>query len=286
MTETPVLRPDCLDLTHAKGIGGRPFRGVPHIGIEIAVLGPVTVRGTTQPFRRPASLELAVYLAFHRRAVRHAEWSLAIWPDQPVALSTVHSTCSDCRRALGSARDGALHLPRGVKLQLRDTVTTDVDHFASLTGSGDVLRAMHLVRGPLFAGLRRTDWAVFDGTQSQIESLVVRTALAGADEAIGGGRGEEAEWIVRQALRVSPYDERLYRSLLRATAAEGNRVGLRSTMAELLTLAGEGERHGERFPGVVRRDESGLECLHPRTTALYRGLLQGSPAAGGHPARL
>ena len=145
---------------------------------------------------------------------------------------------------------------------------------------------MHLVRGPLFDGLRRSDWAVFDGTQSRIESLVVRTALRGAEELAQRGCGREAGWVIRQALQVSPYDERLYRSLLRATAAEGNRLGLRSTMAELLTLAGEAERPGDRLPGVVRRDGTGLECLHPRTTALYRGLLEGSPAAGGDPARL
>ena len=45
--------------------------------------------------------------------------------------------------------------------------------------------------------------------------------------------------MVRQALHVSPYDERLYRALLAATAAQGNRVRLRSAMAQLLTLAGE-----------------------------------------------
>ena len=84
----------------------------------------------------------------------------------------------------------------------------------------------------MFAGLRRTDWAVFDGTASQIEALVVRTALRGAEGFVRLGEGGEAEWMVRQALHVSPYDERLYRALLVATAAQGNRVRLRSAMAE------------------------------------------------------
>jgi DNA-binding SARP family transcriptional activator len=241
------------------------------------------------PFRRSAALDLVVYLAFHRNGVRHAEWALAVWPDRAVALSTVHSTASDARRVLGRAPDGSALLPRGVRLRLHHSVTTDVERFALLAESDDLPRlveAMRLVRGPLFEGLRRSDWAVFDGTQARIESLVVGAALRGAEELAQRGCGSEAAWVVRQALRVSPLDERLYRSLLRATATEGNRVGLRSTMAELLTLAGEGERHAERLPGVVRCPESGLECLHPRTTALYRGLLQGSPAAGGHPARL
>ena len=140
---------------------------------------------------------------------------------------------------------------------------------------------MRLVRGPLFAGLRRTDWAVFDGTQSEIEALVVRTALRGADAFVRLGCGDEAEWMVRRALQVSPYDERLYRALLVATAAQGNRVRLRAAMAQLLTLAGEAARPPARTPVQAPAD-----CLHPETTALYRDLLRGSPAAGGHPARL
>jgi DNA-binding SARP family transcriptional activator len=262
---------------------------VPLNGVEVAVLGPVTVRGAPEPFHRSAALELVAYLAFHRRGVRHADWALAVWPDRAIALPTVHSTASDARRALGRAPDGTPHLSRGVHLRLHDSVTTDVERFASLADSEDlhrIVEAMRLVRGPLFEGLRRSDWAVFDGTQSRIESLVVGTALRGAEELVRCGCGGEAAWVVRQALKMSPYDERLYRSLLRATAAEGNRVGLRSTMAELLTLAGEPEPPGARLPRVVRGGMARLECLHPTTTALYRGLLEGSPAARGDPVRL
>ncbi len=262
---------------------------MPVDGVEIAVLGPVTVSGGAEPFRRAAALELVVYLAFHRCGVRHAEWALALWPDQPVVLPTVHSTASDARRALGRGADGMPHLPRGASLRVRESVTTDVERFASLAASGDphlLVEAMGLVRGPLFDGLRRSDWAVFDGTQARVESLVVGTALRGAEQLVRRGRGSDATWVVRQALRVSPYDERLYRALLRATAAEGNRVGLRSAMAELLSLAGEPARPGSRVPEIVGGGDPRLGCLHPETTALYRGLLRGSPAAGGHPARL
>jgi DNA-binding SARP family transcriptional activator len=252
---------------------------VTHEGVEVAVLGPVAVRGAAGPFHRSAALELVVYLAFHRGGVRHADWALAVWPDRPVSLPTVHSTCSDVRRALGRDADGTLHLPRGVHLRLSDSVTTDVERFALLADSDDpcrLLRAMQLIRGRVFAGLRRTDWAVFEGTQSEIESLVARTALRGADAFVRSGLGAEAEWMVRRALLVSPYDERLYRGLLRATSAQGNRVGLRSAMAQLRTLAGEVE-------GPFRAPEGGAsgpeDCLHPETTALYRDLLNGLPVA-------
>ncbi len=257
----------------------RPFPGVTHETVEVAVLGPVAVHGAAGPFHRSAAVELVVYLAFHRGGVRHADWALAIWPDRSVSLPTVHSTCSDARRALGRDADGTPRLPRGVRLRLSDSVTTDIERFASLADSDDpyrLLRAMQLVRGRVFSGLRRADWAVFDGTQSEIESLVVGTALRGADGFVWGGHGAEAEWMVRRALLVSPYDERLYRALLRATSAQGNRVGLRSAMAQLRTLAGEVEGPSRVPPGVER--VSG-DCLHPETTALYRDLLNGSPVA-------
>jgi DNA-binding SARP family transcriptional activator len=255
-----------------------------HEGVDVAVLGPVAVVGAAGPFHRSAARELVVYLAFHRGGVRHAEWSLALWPERPVSLATAHSTSSDARRALGRAAHGRPHLPRGVELRLGDSVTTDVERFASLAAGDDprrLLRAMGLVRGSLFAGLRRTDWAVFDGTQSDVETLVVRTALRGADALVRLGCGDEAEWMVRQALQMSPYDERLYRALLVATAAQGNRVRLHAAMAQLRTLAGEATR-----PLARTASRAPAECLHPATTDLYRDLLLGSPAAGGHPARL
>ena len=61
--------------------------------------------------------------------------------------------------------------------------------------------------------------------------------------------------MVRQALQVSPYDERLYRALLRATAAQGNRVRLHAAMAQLRTLAGEAGRRAGTQAGA---DAAGL----------------------------
>jgi DNA-binding SARP family transcriptional activator len=267
-------------------ISAQPFSTVlPEV--EVAVLGPVVVHGAARPFRRSAAVELVVYLSLHRRSVAYTEWPVAIWPDRPVSLATVHSTASDARRALGRSADGTWHLPReGGHLRLAESVTTDVERFASLASSGDrrnVVEAMRLVRGPLFCGLRHADWAVFDGTQAAVESLVVTAALRGAELLTEGG-GAEAEWVVRRALVVSPYDERLYRALLRATAAQGNRLALRSTMTQLLTMAGDvpGPPNTCDRPG----ETASLNSLHPDTAALYRDLLRGAPAVGGTPTRL
>jgi DNA-binding SARP family transcriptional activator len=255
--------------------------------VEIAVLGPVVVEGAARPFHRSAALELVVYLALQRRSVEYAEWPVAIWPDREVSIATVYSTVSDARRALGPAADGSEHLPRdGGHLRLARSVGTDVERFESLASAADphwVVEAMRLVRGTLFGGLRRADWAVLDGTQSAVESLVAETALRGADALLGLERAAAAEWVVRRALVVSPYDERLYRALLRATAAQGNRVALHVTMGQLLTLAGAVVGWGEPRP---RPETTPLTCLHPETADLYRELMRGSPAVKGTPASL
>ncbi len=163
--------------------------------------------------------------------------------------------------------DGTAHLPRGVVLRLHESVTTDVERFASLAASDDprrLLRAMQLVRGPLFDGLRRTDWAVFDGTQSDIESLVARTALRGADVFVRRGRVSRRQWMVRRALLVSPYDERLYRALLRATSAQGNRVGV--AFRPWPSSAHWPARWAARLPGL----RGGATTAMPRTVSIPR----------------
>jgi DNA-binding SARP family transcriptional activator len=259
------------------------------VAVDVCVLGPVEVRGAAGPFRRSAALELVVYLAFHRRPVRHGEWSLALWPERAVSTSTVYSTASDARRALGRDGAGDERLPRtGSHLLLGRDVGTDVDRFEALASSGEpagLVDAMALVRGPVFAGLRHTDWAVLDGTESSVQSLVAETAVRAADLLLGQGRADGAERIVRRGLLACPYDERLYRSLLRAAASQGNRVGLRSTLAQLVTLAGE-EPASAGWTTAARRGESVLSLLHPETAALYRRLVGVCPAPGGPPARL
>lgn len=258
--------------------------------VEVAVLGPVEVRGAAQGFCRSSARELVVYLAFHRQGVRNDVWGAALWADRSVAPSTLHSTASVARRALGRSRNGAEHLPRsGRRLRLGDTVGTDVERFARNAAHPDPdywKRALALVRGRLFDGLCLTDWAVLEGTQAEVESMVVETALRGAEHFLALGRGEDAEWMIRRALRVSPYDERLYRGLLRAAEVLGNRVGMRSAMAELLRVAADGGSPGHGAPnGFFGRVAQ--SSIHPETMSLFRDLALGqAPAAGGSAARL
>lgn len=252
-------------------------------GVEVAVLGPVSVSGLPFAFRRSAARELVVYLAFHRAGVRHAEWSLALWPDRPVSLATVHSTASDARRALGRTAGGERRLPCGSLLRLHPSVVTDVDRFAELSRSRTCqawIEAAGMLRGPLFGGLHRADWAVLEGTHAHVEALVVHTVLQAAESCLRDGRGATAEWILRRGLLASPYDERLYRSLFLALAAQGNRSGMRAAMAQLLLVA---RGTPTTFPEL---NGSGIDGLGLGMTEPYRELLARWPAPGGVPARL
>ena len=254
-----------------------------HVGVEVAVLGPVSLAGLPLAFRRAAARELVVYLAFHREGVRTGDWALALWPDRPVSPATVHSTASDARRALGRAADGALRLPCGPTLRLHPSVVTDVDRFADLARSHtreDWIEAARLVRGPSFGRLRRADWAILDGTHARVEALVVHTVLQAAESLRREGQAADAEWIVRRGLLASPYDERLYRALLLALAAQGNRAGMRAAMAQLLTVV-RGSRTATR-----EWHTGGTDAIGPETIELYRDLLCRWPAPGGVPARL
>jgi DNA-binding SARP family transcriptional activator len=258
--------------------------------VEIFVLGPIDIRGAAHRFSRKAARELAVYLAFHRSGVRNDVWADALWPDRRIATPTMHSTSSDARRALGRSVTGAEHLPRlGRSVRLEDSVGTDVEQFARAASSTDPRRwkeALGLVRGRLFEGMHMTDWAVLDGTQAEVESMVVTTALRGAEHCLRHGLGEEAEWMVRRALRASPYDERLYRALLRAAECQGNPSGIRSAMSDLLSVMGESGDAVRATPFGKRYRPIPLS-IHPQTLALYRELAHDEvPGARGGAVRL
>jgi hypothetical protein len=127
---------------------------------------------------------------------------------------------------------------------------------------------------------------VLDGSQAALESMVVATALKGAEHFLRLGRGEQAEWMIRRGLRVSPYDERLYRALLWATEVMGNRAGLRSTMAELVSVATDG-RGSTQVSGAGTGSRFAQPAIHPKTLALFHELAQGQvPGARGDPPRL
>jgi DNA-binding SARP family transcriptional activator len=230
--------------------------------VEVAVLGPIDIRGAARSFSRAWAEELVVYLAMHPNGVSNEAWATALWPDRLMAPSSLHSTASVARRSLGQSADGADYLPRSHgRLALAATVGTDWGRFVALADSDQPhqwRQALTLVRGRPFDGLRASDWPILEGIAPAIEAAVVDLAgrLAGACLQQGDARG--AEWAARRGLVVSPYDERLYRMLMRASDLGGNPAGVDALMSELLTLVAEGI---EPF-----------DAVHPSTMELYRQL--------------
>ncbi len=230
--------------------------------VEVAVLGPVEIRGAAREFTRAWARELVVYLAMHPQGASNDAWATALWPERVMAPSSLHSTASVARRSLGTSRDGFDHLPRSHgRLALAPTVGTDWDRFVVLAESAEPVAwrsALEIVRGRPFEGLRSSDWSILDGIAPSIESSVVDLSgrLAGSYLRAGDARG--AEWAARRGLLVSPYDERLYRMLMRAADLAGNPRGVETVMAELVR--------------VVADEIEPIESVHPSTWELYRSL--------------
>jgi DNA-binding SARP family transcriptional activator len=237
--------------------------------VEVAVLGPIEVRGIAVDFARASALELVVYLAMHPVGVSNDRWTTALWPDRLMAPATLHSTASAARRTLGHGSSGLDHLPRSHgRLQLSPSVTTDWRRFQVLAASDDPLhwsRALDLVRGRPFDGLRNAEWTVLEGIAAEIEERVAELACRLADDRLSAGRARSAGNAARMGLVVSPYDERLYRRLLRCADQEGNPAGVERVMAELLA----------QVDGTPWRDPASafdLDAVHPKTASLYEAL--------------
>jgi DNA-binding SARP family transcriptional activator len=233
--------------------------------IEVAVLGPTEIRGCSRRFSRAPAFELVVYLALHPAGVLNDTWATALWPDRLMAPATLHSTASAARRALGRSSDGCDHLPRcHGRLQLRSSVTTDWRRFQALAASGDPVswdRALDLIRGRPFEGLRHAEWAVLEGFVAEVEERVAGLACQVADRHLDRGLAPAAALAARRGLLVSPYDERLYRRLLVCADTLGHPAGVERVMAELLSHLDS--------PGDGPFD---LAAVHPRTAALYSAL--------------
>ena len=253
--------PDAPVPDGTRGVAVRS-EGESGIEVEVLVLGPVEIRGAERPMMRAGATELVVYLAMHRCGVASDAWATALWPDRVMAPSSLHSTASEARRALGRASNGHDHLPRQHgRLELAGTVGTDWHRFVELAKLGTPQGwhdALALVRGEAFEGLRAGDWTILEGFSALIEAQVVDAATSLAEHSLVVGDANGAEWAARQGLRISHYDERLYRILMRAADAAGNPAGVERVMDELIS--------------VVAEEVEPYDVVHPETAALYSKL--------------
>jgi DNA-binding SARP family transcriptional activator len=118
---------------------------------------------------------------------------------------------------------------------------------------------LELVRGvPLTSPTGRGyEWAVVHRTE--METVIAEVAERLALRYLDLGDHRQANWAARRGLLASPYDERLYRVLMRAADAAGNPAGVDAVWRELLSVL-----------------DADLELvddeLHPETIALYAAL--------------
>jgi DNA-binding SARP family transcriptional activator len=179
----------------------------------------------------------------------------------------------------------ALRHDRSFRLyRLSPAVSLDWDRFRALARTGQaggpdapglLHQALELVGGrPLDSPASRSyEWAVVHRTE--METVIAETAERLGLLHLDAGDPEQANWAARRGLAASPYDERLYRVLMRAAHAAGNPAGVEAFWQELLAVL-------DTDLDLVDED------LHPNTVALYtslRGSRRPRPAQQGrHPA--
>jgi len=254
---------DPSSLTAGRAHGARSGPTPQIVPIEVAVLGNVQVNGTPESFRyRRRLTELVAFLAMHPEGATTDAFATALWPERRVPLQTLANRLSETRRALGLASDGRPRLRKQGRRHLIVEVETDWDRFKNLSsqegGADSWASALALVRGRPFDGLDRGEWAQLEGHVSAVEASVVSLACRLGEHALNRGEGGVAHWAALQGLLVSPWDERLYRLLMRAADELGNRGGVDAALRGLALAL---ELEGDPLLGI-----------HPETSALYRSL--------------
>jgi hypothetical protein len=198
--------------------------------MHINVLGPVEVDPDVLPANRPVLLELACYLALHRRGVVSTEALQMALPlsrqsrgGADASAKTIRTYMSELRRYLGPER---VPSARGSGYRLSDLVTCDWEAFEALSEQGvadpyEEMRllgdALNLVRGRPFEGTRFR-WVDAELLVSAMEGAIADTARRLGDLA----RAEKIPGIVffagRRAALACPYDVGLWEMALEGAA--------------------------------------------------------------------
>jgi DNA-binding SARP family transcriptional activator len=206
--------------------------------------------------------ELVAFLAMHPEGATSDSFATALWSGRRVPLQTLANRLSETRKALGLASDGRPRLRKRGGRHLIVEIETDWDRFRSLAlaerGPESWREALALVHGRPFAGLDKGEWAQLEGHTAAVEASVVDVACRLGENALACGDAGLAHWAALQGLLVAPWDERLYRLMMRAADGLGNRGGVD---AALRGLAAALELRGDPLLGI-----------HPETSALYRKL--------------
>lgn len=228
--------------------------------VKINILGPVVVDPELAPPKRHVVLELACYLALHRRRpVTTEELQIALSGDDDgpeTSAKSVRTYMSELRHWIGTE-----HVPsaRGSGYRLAESVTSDWDEFRAFAEQRSedhheqlllLSKALNLVRGRPFAGTNYR-WVDAELLVSEIEVAISDVARRLGALASALGAAPIAWFAGRRAVLACPYDIGLWEMALEG-AAGYDKVELEQTWhdaqvalgAEASTLQEVAERLG------------------------------------------
>jgi LysM repeat protein len=251
-----------------------PRLDTPHV----LVLGRPVVEHTRGPSRRDArpeqATELVAFLALHGPATA-AQIDQAFWPGRRVGAGTRDTFVSRARTWLGTDSYGNPYLLKysaGDLYRLSDDVTTDWDVLRRLVGpdpqqalTGDLERALSLVRGRPFDGVRDDRYAWADIDVNEMIATIADASYELARRRLVDGKLRSVHTAALVGLGVEPGCERLSRLRIEAAAAGGDPTLVADIVRAMYVAADQ--------------TESDLE---PETTVL---LAQLKPTAGNRLAK-
>lgn len=226
-------------------------------GVRVAILGPVEISGAAEPLQH-SQAELVLALALHTPlGLTNSELCglLGADADHPRAPEAIRQLIARTRRRLGPAPDGRqyiLHQGSGV-YTLHPDVTLDWTTFAALAARGltdddpeDLTAALSIVRGQPFGG--RGSWWIDIGLIETVRAEVVDVAQRLAGLELDGADPVASSWAAKAGLAADSTAEQLWRALMTAEHAMGNRDGIIAAWTGCLDAITEIDPDGEPHP--------------------------------------
>lgn len=265
-------------------LGLRAGLGLPAASgaVRVAILGPLAITGTAgclQP--RQAELVVALALAGPSGLSNEAlRGMLGGDPDHPKPSDSLRQVITRTRRGLGGAPGGGEYIVHAgnARYVLDPAASLDWTEFRSLARAGRAGRdrpplraALALLRGHPFKGLYY--WWLDTSLLEDVRAEIVDTAALLAGLELGAGDPAAAGRAARAGLAADMAAEQLWRALMRAEDAAGNRAGVHEAWQRCLAAVAEVAVDGQPHPDtlVLYRQLTGCFAAAPLVAA-GRGL--------------
>ncbi|MEC3974328.1 AfsR/SARP family transcriptional regulator [Amycolatopsis sp. H20-H5] len=194
----------------------------------------------------PRQREILVYLALHRDGSRREALTAALWPDAPGdrPYNSFHATLSQLRRSLRKATGGAVanitanddgHYGLDQSLltvdlwQLQDALRERHQAPTAEAKLSGLRRVAELYQGDLAASIA-ADW--IDAPREALRRDVL-DALSALIRSVGDDNPEQTLALLEQARGLDPYNEAVYRDLMRTQARLGQYDSVPRTLSLL-----------------------------------------------------